>query len=211
MIRQSVGLCMLAALICSASPNALDAQPTRDSTARGRRPQAGERGSGGRGFSDRATMERRFEARLNEILRTKLRLSDDQLRQLRAVSNRVEREKRDLWRSEEHIRGELRRQLLASEPASESRIAELLDSLPRLERRRIDAMEQEQRELARFLAPSQRARYFALQDEIRRGMQEMQRGRLGGSGDRGNRGASDGGGRPPKSAPPRQGPPGSRP
>ena len=40
-------------------------------------------------------------------------------------------------------------------------------------------MEQEQRELAKFLSPSQRARYFGLQDELRRGMQDLQRRRMG--------------------------------
>ncbi len=161
-------------------------------------------------------MERRFEAQINEILRTKVRLTDDQVKQLRAVSVRVEREKRELWRREQDVRGELRRQLLAAEPGSEARIAELLDSLPRLERRRIASMEEEQRELAKFMQPSQRARYFALQDEMRRNLQEMQRGRLGNPGDRGgDRGGppgskSDAGGRGSRGAPPRNPPPPAR-
>jgi hypothetical protein len=55
----------------------------------------------------------------------------------------------------------------------------LLDEMPRLERRRVELMEREQRELAKFLSPVQRARYFGLQDELRRGMQELQQRRLG--------------------------------
>ena len=38
----------------------------------------------------------------------------------------------------------------------------------------VELQEQEQRELARFLTAVQRARYFALQEELRRGMQDLQ-------------------------------------
>ncbi len=183
------GAALVAAIAVSslAPSGTLEAQqPTRpDSSMQqgGRRDPTGPRRGGGPNErvtpADRAAMEQRIDAQINEILRTKLRLTDDQFTQLRAVSTRVEREKRELWRDEQTVRTELRRQLLATEPASEARIAELLDQLPRIERRRIDSVEQEQRELSKFLSPSQRARYFSLQDELRRGMQEMQRGRLG--------------------------------
>ena len=51
--------------------------------------------------------------------------------------------------------------------------------MPRLERRKLDLLEAEQRDLAKFLSPIQRARYFGLQDELRRGMQDLQRRRMG--------------------------------
>lgn len=130
----------------------------------------------------RAQMERQLENRINNIVRTRLGLNDDQFDQLRAVSARMEHERRTLRREEMSTRAELRRHLLAGEAPNESQVAELLERLPRLERRRIDMMEQEQRELARFLQPSQRARYFALQDELRRNLQEGQRRRMGEAG-----------------------------
>ena len=164
--RWIVTTALAASLVLSASSVA--AQPA----VQGERGRAGSPGA-------RAQMERRVEARINDIIRTRLGLSDEQHDQLRAVSKRLESERRNLRREEISTRGELRRHLLAAEPANETRIAELLDQLPRLERRRIDMMEQEQRELARFLAPSQRARYFALQDELRRSLQESQRRRMG--------------------------------
>ena len=73
----------------------------------------------------------------------------------------------------------MRQELLAGEKANEARVAELLDRMPRFERRRLDLMEQEQRELAKFLSPTQRARYIGLQDELRRSMQDLQRRRMG--------------------------------
>ncbi len=127
----------------------------------------------------RALLEQRLQDRVNEIVRTRLALSDEQFQQLLELSTRAEAEKRALRRDEVDTRVALRRELLAGDRVNESRVSELLDKLPRLERRRIDLMEAEQKDLARFLSPSQRARYFALQDELRRNMQDMQRRRLG--------------------------------
>ena len=127
----------------------------------------------------RALLELRLQERVNEVVRTRLALSDEQFRQLRELSTRAEAEKRALRREEVDTRVALRRELLAGDRVNESRVSELLDKLPKLERRRIDLMEAEQKDLARFLTPSQRARYFALQDELRRNMQDMQLKRLG--------------------------------
>jgi Spy/CpxP family protein refolding chaperone len=165
-----------ALLVMSVSP--LQAQPGVQGE-RGRAGLPGGRNQGERSQEDRAQMERRVEARINDIIRTRLALNDEQFNQLRAVSTRVENERRAMRRDEIATRSELRGLLLATESVNENRIAELLEQLPKLERRRIDMMEQEQRELSKFLLPSQRARYFALQDELRRNLQETQRRRLG--------------------------------
>lgn len=136
--------------------------------------------------AQRALIERRLQDRINLLVRTRLALTDDQFTQLRAVSARMENERRALRSDEMATRNEIRRQLGTGDAPNESRVAELLEQLPRLERRRIDMLEQEQRELARFLQPSQRARYFALQDQLRRELQEGQRRRLDSNGPPGN-------------------------
>ncbi len=127
----------------------------------------------------RAEMERRVTERINEVIRTRLALDDEQFGKLRELATRIEDDRRLLRNEELTTRFALRQELLAGERVNEIRVGELLDKMPVLERRRVDLLEREQRELAKFLAPSQRARYFALQDELRRGMQEMQRRRMG--------------------------------
>jgi Spy/CpxP family protein refolding chaperone len=127
----------------------------------------------------RAELERRFQQRVEATVRQRLQLNDDQAARLREVASRTEGARRALRRDEMEARKAMRTELLAGDNANETRVAELLEQMPRLERRRIELLEQEQRELARFLTPLQRARYFALQDELRRGMQELQRRRLG--------------------------------
>ncbi len=127
----------------------------------------------------RAAMERRIQERINDVIRQRLALNDDQFGKLQDVSHRFEDDRRTLRNEELTTRFSLRQELLDGERINETRVGELLDKLPKFERRRVDLMEQEQRELARFLSPSQRARYFALQDELRRNMQDMQRRRIG--------------------------------
>jgi Spy/CpxP family protein refolding chaperone len=127
----------------------------------------------------RAELARRFQQRVDAMVRQRLQLNDDQAARLREVASRTEGARRALRRDEMEARKAMREELLAGDNANEARVADLLDQMPRLERRRVELLEQEQRELSRFLSPLQRARYFALQDELRRGMQELQRRRMG--------------------------------
>ncbi len=139
----------------------------------------GQRGSAGEQVTQERQLERRLQERVYAIAKERLELSDGQVTQLQAVTSQLEQERQAVRTEEREIRMALRSELLAGSSASEQRVAELLDRLPRVERRRIDLMESEQRELARFLSPLQRARYFALQDEIRRNLQQMLQRRAG--------------------------------
>ena len=136
---------------------------------------------GGPGRMDRqrdGLMAQQLEARINTIIRKRLSLTDEQFGKLRAVAGKVEDERRVLRREEMVTRSTLRRELLAGEQANESVVGEMLEQLPKYERRRLDLMEREQRELARFLSPVQRAKYIGLQDELRRSMQDVQHKRM---------------------------------
>ncbi len=123
-------------------------------------------------------LERQFRERLDSLVRVRLQLSDEQHSRLREVASRTEQERRTLRGEEIRIRLALRRELMAGEKANEARVAELLDQVPVLERRRLEVSEQELKELSRFLTAVQRARYFALQEQLRWSMQEMQRSRM---------------------------------
>ena len=136
---------------------------------------------GGRGerIDRRPPNAQRLQARLDSVVRSRLQLTEEQFTQLRGVATRLEDDRRLLRRDEMAVRVRLRRALAAAETVDQGAVAQLLDEIPRLERRKVELLEEEQRELARFLSPSQRARYFALQEEMRRGMLELQRRRLG--------------------------------
>jgi periplasmic protein CpxP/Spy len=145
---------------------ALDAQPV------------GARSGGIPSVQSRRPPDLRLQAFVDSMVRVRVAPTDEQFAKMREVATRHERERRELRMNDGRARVELR-SLLAAPTVNEQRISELLDQVSRMERQRLDLMEREQRELAKFLSPSQRARYLALQDELRRNMQDMQRNRLG--------------------------------
>lgn len=125
----------------------------------------------------RAQMERRLQERINQVVRQRLNLNDEQMGKLRGVATHIEDDRRVLRNEEMTSRFALRQELLGGAKADEARVAGLLDKLSAYERRRLDLMDREQKELAKFLSPTQRARYVGLQEELRRSMQEVQRRR----------------------------------
>lgn len=148
--------------------------------AQGGPPRGDDRGAAPRmNAQQREALEKRFTARIDAIVKERLRLTDEQQVKLREVASRTEAARRVLRREEFVLRTALRDEMKAGEKANETKVGDLLDQMPGLERRKLDLLESEQRDLAKFLSPTQRARYFGLQDELRRGMQDLQRRRMG--------------------------------
>ena len=65
----------------------------------------------------------------------------------------------------------------AGQSPDQARISALLDQMLDAQRQRLDLVRQEQNDLARFMTPLQRAGYLALQDQLRRRIEEMRRTR----------------------------------
>ena len=96
---------------------------------------------------------------------------------LRQVNDKFETQRMQLNRDERRARQELRAQVLSGDSANESRVAELLDQALKLQRQRLDLTENEQKELSSFMTPTQRAKYFGIQDELRRRMEDIRQQR----------------------------------
>lgn len=153
------------AVLWSVAP-AVEVQAQRaDSTEQSSRRQRGNR-----------EIERQLQRRVFTMMKDRLALTDQQLKQLEAATTKLEPKRRQVRSQEYRLRVALRRQVLANDPAANDSIAVLLARMPEVERLKVELMEAEQRELAAFLTPLQRAKYLALQDEIRRSMEEI-RGR----------------------------------
>ena len=146
-------------------------------------PEQGRPGGARINDSPRAQIERRLQDRINQVVRQRLALTDEQFARLREVASKIEDDRRALRTDEAITRFSMRQELLAGDRVNEARVTDLLAKMPQLERRRLELMENEQRELAKFLSPTQRARYLGLQDELRRSMQELQRRRQDASDD----------------------------
>ena len=132
-----------------------------------------------RGRSDTTTsaLEARVRQRLAAVAKQRLALTDDQMRQLTAVNASYEPRRRDLVSQEREARVVIREELQRGKLADQKRVDSALTDLFRVQRARIDLAEQEQRDLAKFLQPSQRAGYLALQEQVRRRVDQMRRRR----------------------------------
>jgi Spy/CpxP family protein refolding chaperone len=118
-------------------------------------------------------LERAFRQRTAEVVRRQLKLDDNQMSHLQATNQEFDRQRMALVADERQTRQALRAEMLNGDAANQQKVGTLLDQMLRLQRRRIDLQENEQRELGKFLTPVQRAKYFGLQAQLRKRMMEL--------------------------------------
>ena len=124
-----------------------------------------------------AALQARVRQRLAAVVQERLGLTDDQVRQLAAVNSSYEGRRHDLMVRERQARVLIRQQLQRGQSADQKGVDAALTDLFRIQRTRIDLAEQEQRDLAKFMQPSQRAGYLALQEQLRRRVEQMRKRR----------------------------------
>ena len=135
---------------------------------------------GGPPRQNRPGLEQQLRQRVAEITRKRLQLDDTQMSKLQAVNARFAPQLAALVTQERQSRQQLRSQMTAPAP-DQGQVASLLDNLLRIQKQRIELMESEQKELSAFLTPVQRAKYLALQNEIRRRAEQLRSGAAGGA------------------------------
>ena len=126
----------------------------------------------------RQALEQRVRQRMAAVVQQRLRLNSDQMRRLGEVNRDTETQRRLLQQQERDARVGLRAEVARGDSANQDRVARYVDQLIEVQRRRIDLLAREQRALADFMTPVRRAQYLAMQDQLRRRMEEM-RGRPG--------------------------------
>jgi protein CpxP len=132
---------------------------------------------------NRAALEQQFRERTARLTKQRLGLTDAQLDRLEKTNARFAPQLRQLVMQEREIRRQLRQEMTAGNSANQQHVSDLLDGALRVQKQRISIVESEQKELAAFLTPVQRARYIALQAQFRKRAEE-----LSGQGGRPNQG-----------------------
>jgi Spy/CpxP family protein refolding chaperone len=125
---------------------------------------------------NRAALEQQFREQSARLAQRKLGLTDAQLAQLEQSNARFAPQMNQLVVQERETRRQLRSEMAAGNQANQQRVSDLLDNAVRLQKQRMALAETEQKELAGFLTPVQRAGYVALQAQVRRRAQELARG-----------------------------------
>lgn len=124
---------------------------------------------------NRAALERQFREQSAKMAQQKLGLTDAQLAQLEQSSERFAPRLNQLLVQDRETRRQLRLEMTAGKQANQQHVSALLDSSISLQKQRIALVEAQQKDLARFLTPTQRAGYIALQGQVRRRALELQR------------------------------------
>ena len=124
--------------------------------------------------SARPALEQALRQRMAAITKQRLALSDEQMTQLEQSNSRFAPQMMQLLGNERETRRQLRLELTSATP-NQQHVSALIDQTLNLQKQRVSIMEAEQKDLARFMTPVQRAQYVALQAEFRRRAQEMAR------------------------------------
>ncbi len=126
----------------------------------------------GRPNPRRALLEEQLRQRTGDLVKRRLGLNDDQMGKLQSTNRSFEKQRLDLIARERETRKALRSEMLAGDGANQAKVGQLLDQSIQFQHQRIDLLQNEQRELGRFLSPVQRARYFGIQNELRKRAQD---------------------------------------
>ena len=121
---------------------------------------------------ERARLEGEVRRAFARAVRERVGLSEDQMRRLAPLTQKHEQARRALQQDERRARMALQAELRGSAPDT-AVVARLLDTLVGIHRRRVQMIEGEHRDLATVMTPVQRARYLAVQEQVRRRMEQM--------------------------------------
>ncbi len=134
---------------------------------------------------NRVALEQQVQQRMAQVTKDRLGATDQQMEKLQAVNRKYDEKRRLIVDQERDIRMSLRDEMLRPDSARQPQVAALLDRVIKTQRQRVDLQEQEQKELSGFLSPLQRAKYFALEQQIRQRVNQMRQAQLPGRGGRG--------------------------
>lgn len=137
-------------------------------------------------------MRAQIEQRFAERVKADLGLTDDQAGKLRATQERFGQRRRALMRQQFERRRALQGQMQPGVAANADSVRKLMDGMQagRAELLRIE--QDEDREMAGYLTPVQRARYQMMRQRFVERVNEMREGRGGGRRDRMRPGAPPG-------------------
>ena len=126
-------------------------------------------------LGERALLQRQVRQAWAGRVRRQLNLNDQQWRTLNQVNTKYDRQRGEIVRDETQARKELRAAMVDTTAADQNaRVEQQMNVLIQAPRRRADLFEAEQKELAGFLTPLQRARFTVMQENLARQLQQLQ-------------------------------------
>lgn len=165
-------VCRLAVAVLAAAPAATRPVLAQEASAAGAPSRQDSSGQ-----TRRQQLERQLRQNFWRISKQRIGLGDEQMQRLEETSRRFDARRRALFQEERAQREILRAEILADARGDQPRVAAALDRVLQLQRQRVELQIEEQRELATFMTPIQRAKYAALQEQVRRRVEALRRQR----------------------------------
>lgn len=108
------------------------------------------------------------------VVKRQLSLNDDQVKKLNEVDDRFQLQRNEVSRDERQARLALKGALedTTANP-DQAKVDEYMSRLVKAQHRRAEILESEQKDLSGFLTPVQRAKYFALRDQLNRRIAQL--------------------------------------
>jgi len=125
-------------------------------------------------------LAKELRQRFAGVIQKQLNLSDESARRLAAVDKKFEQQRVQLRRDEREARLGLQAALADSSNVDQTKISQYMDQLTQGQRRRADILEAEQKELATFLSPLQRAKLQGLREQLTQRVRQLQQQNGGG-------------------------------
>jgi hypothetical protein len=126
-------------------------------------------------LGERALLQRQVRQAWAGRVRRQLNLNNEQMRTLNQVNTKYDRQRGDIQRDERQARVALKSAMEDTTAADQNaRVEQQMNVLVQAQRRRADLFEAEQKELAGFLTPLQRARFTVMQENLARQLQQVQ-------------------------------------
>ena len=121
----------------------------------------------------RAELEGEVRRRFARLVQERVGLSEAQMQKLGPVTQRQEAQRRQLQLDERDARESMRSVILGETTADSARVEQMIERLKDVQRRRVQLMDAEDKELATFMSPIQRAKFLAVQENFRRQLEQM--------------------------------------
>lgn len=193
-VRLSVALGLVVAVsgVAAAQATGSESGGRSNVPAAGARPFQGGRGARAAGragqdpaaLANRQALARQVRQAFNAVVRRQLDLNDEKWRQLQKVERRYQQQRGQLQRDEKATRLGLAAAIQDSARAGgvdQEKIAQYLDQLVQAQHRRADLLGDEQKELASFLTPLQRAKYQGLREQFNQRVNAARKGAVRGA------------------------------
>ena len=157
------------------------ALPALAEAQRPQRPLAQRAGGGGRPMDSgqgRQRLEMEVRRNFARIVRERVGLNDAQMTRLVPITQKYEQQRRQIQMAEQRARVDLRVAMQNEQAADPKVLEQHMQTILDVHKRRAALMEAEQRELAEFMTPVQRVKFMAVQEQIRRNLEQMRQRRL---------------------------------